>query len=167
MIAKLVPVIIMLVGLGIGVGAGFLLKPAPAADDGAHATEGEAAHGEEKADDHETAADSEHPPEFVKLNNQFVVPVLENGRIVSMVMLSLSLEVTTGSTPATFAVEPKLRDEFLQVLFDHANAGGFRGSFTDAANLVTLRRALTEVGKGILKDKLVDVLITDIARQDA
>lgn len=163
MLAKLIPVIIMLVGLGAGVGAGFVLKPA--AEEGDAAAEG--AQSGEGTDEKAAEAESETPPEFVKLNNQFVVPVMDNGRIVSMVLLSLSLEVTTGSTPATFAMEPKLRDEFLQVLFDHANAGGFRGSFTDAANLVTLRRALTEVGKRVLADKLVDVLITDIARQDA
>lgn len=160
MIAKLIPVVMMLVGLGIGVGAGFFLKPAPEIETDAAATE---EGGEEAAPD----AEAETPPEFVKLSSQFVVPVMQEGRVTALVMLTLSLEVTTGSTPAVFQVEPKLRDVFLQVLFDHANAGGFRGSFTDAANLQTLRRALFEVGEGVLGDMLKDVLITDIARQDS
>ena len=70
-------------------------------------------------------------PEYVKLNNQFVVPVVEDGRVAAMVVLSLSLEVEAGNTEAVYQREPKLRDAFLQVLFDHANVGGFCGSFTD------------------------------------
>ena len=50
-------------------------------------------------------------------------------------------------------MEPKLRDVFLQVLFDHANMGGFRGAFTRSDVLEPLRTALREaaqkhLGKG-------------------
>jgi flagellar protein FliL len=83
-----------------------------------------------------------------------------------MVILSLSLEVTTGSTEAIFQREPKLRDVFLQVLFDHANAGGFKGSFTDGSNMIVLRRALLETAKATMGDIVKDVLIVDIVRQD-
>ena len=83
-----------------------------------------------------------------------------------MVILTLSLEVTQGTTEQVYAREPKLRDAFLQLLFDHANTGGFRGSFTDAANLVILRKGLLDIAKGILGDIVTDVLITDIVRQD-
>ena len=56
-----------------------------------------------------------------------------------MVVLSLSLEVEAGNTEAVYAREPKLRDVFLQVLFDHANSAAFSGSFTDGSNLILLR----------------------------
>lgn len=157
MIAKLIPVVMMLAGLGAGVGAGVLMRPAPADAEGEAATDTAA----------ETAEESETPPEFVKLNNQFVVPVVEGGSIAAMVILSLTLEVEAGSSAAVFQIEPKLRDVFLQVLFDHANAGGFRGSFTDAANLVILRRALHEAAAAVVGPPLKDVLITDIVRQDS
>ena len=84
-----------------------------------------------------------------------------------MVILSLSLEVKPSSSEQVYAKEPKLRDVFLQVMFDHANAGGFRGSFTDGSNLILLRRALQEAGVSVLGDILTDVLIVDIARQDS
>jgi flagellar protein FliL len=90
-----------------------------------------------------------------------------DGRIDAMVIMSINLEVIAGSTEAVFAQEPKLRDGFLQVLFDHANAGGFRGSFTDGANMVNLRNALMEVAMKILGDQVIDVLIVDIGRQDS
>lgn len=158
MIRKLIPVLLALVGLGGGLGAGLMLRPAPA--------EGEAA-GPEAAEP--TAAEVEPAlvPDYVKLNNQFVIPLLEEGRVVSLVVLSLSLEVKQGTNDTVFAREPKLRDVFLQVLFDHANAGGFRGSFTDAANLVLLRKALLEMAKTTLGDIVSDVLIVDIVRQDS
>lgn len=146
------PLILLLAGVGGGAAAGFLLRPVPEEDPDAAAT---------AADDVE-----EEPPEYVRLSNQFVIPVLEDGSVTSLVILSLGLEVEPGATNTVFAHEPKLRDVFLQVLFSHANTGGFRGSFTDAANLIPLRSALSEAASGVLPDIVRDVLINDIARQD-
>ena len=149
MLGKLIPVILALVGLGAGVGAGLFLRPAPAAED--HPAEGTdpAAAGEHgEAADAEAVDEEGEPeegaPEYVKMNNQFVVPVVEDGRVAAMVVLSVSIEVEAGNTEAVYQREPKLRDVFLQVLFDHANTGGFSGSFTDGANLIFLRTSLKE-----------------------
>lgn len=101
------------------------------------------------------------------MNNQFVIPVLEGGRVSAMVVLSLSLDVTTGNTETVYQREPRLRDAFLQVMFDHANVGGFSGSFTDGSNLVTLRGSLKEAADMVLGPVVRRVLITDIARQDS
>lgn len=154
MIRKLIPLLLGLLGLGIGIGAGLYLRPAPA-----------------EPNPEEIAAVVEEataePPEYVKLNNQFIVPIMEEGKVVSMVILSLSLEVETGFTEETYQHEPKLRDVFLQVLFDHANSGGFRGSFTDASNMIFLRKALLEAAKKALGNPVKDVLISDITRQDS
>ena len=147
----ILPLILGLIGLGAGVGTGVFLRPTPDAEAAAEMAE----------------AEPEVPSEYVKLNNQFVIPVVEGGDVSALVVISLSLEVTTDSTEAVFATEPKLRDVFLQVLFDHANAGGFKGSFTDASNLVVLRQALKEVAMQVLGDAVKDVLIVDIARQDS
>lgn len=160
---KLIPLLLAIVGLAVGVGAGlFLRPPAQGAETPAEADAAEAptpsTHGE-------TAGEA--PPEYVKLNNQFVVPVLENGKVVSMVVLALSLEVTEGGSEQVYAREPKLRDAILQVLFDHANSGGFAGAFTDGSNLVLLRKSLLEVAQKTLGPVVVDVLISDIARQDS
>ena len=84
-----------------------------------------------------------------------------------MVILAISLEVAHGSADPVYAREPKLRDAFLQVLFDHANAGGFSGDFTDSSNLTFLRKALLETAQSILGDSVSDILISDLARQDS
>lgn len=163
MIARLIPLILPLIGLGAGVGAGFVLRPDVPAPEAAPETAGDATYTPAEP----AAADAETPPEYAKMNNQFVVPVLEGGRVVSMVILSLSIEIPPGGAVDVYAREPKLRDSFLQVLFDHANAGGFRGSFTDGSNMILLRRALLESARIVLGQTARDVLITDIVRQDS
>ena len=151
MIRKLLPIILGLLGLGLGIGAGIFLRPAP----------------EEHAVVEEEPIDPALAPEYVKLANQFIVPVMAKGKVGAMVILSLSLEVANGTAAQVYKVEPKLRDVFLQVMFDHANSGGFSGSYTDGANLLLLRKALLESAKGVLKDGVSDVLIVDIVRQDS
>ena len=169
MMRLLIPVLLAVVGLGIGVGAGWLLRPAtnvaaPAAEGhGAVAVEA----GAPGAAQPEAGAATVTTAEYVKLTNQFVVPVLQGGKVAALVILSLSLEVEAGGSEGIYAKEPKLRDAFLQVMFDHANAGGFTGSFTDGANLVLLRRALLEAGISAIGTVLTDVLIVDIVRQDS
>ncbi len=171
MIKKLLPILLALIGTGAGVRAGLFLMPAapeehadaavecvPPADDPEH----EAA----PASDH---AASDGPPvgrEYVKLNNQFVVPVMKQDQVYALVVASLSVEVSTGSTETVYAREPKLRDVFLQVMFDYANIGGFAGSFTNGDRLQILRSNLLEAAKSVLGSDVSDVLITEIARQD-
>ena len=151
LIKKLLPVLLGLVGLGIGIGAGIFLRPAS----------------EEHAMVEEEPLDPALAPEYAKLANQFIVPVMTKGKVSAMVILSLSLEVANGTTQEVYKIEPKLRDVFLQVMFDHANAGGFSGSYTDGANLLLLRKALLEAVMGVLKETVTDVLIIDIVRQDS
>jgi flagellar protein FliL len=167
---KLFPILLALVGLGCGIGTGIFLRPATGADDQAAV---DASDGHAKEDGHATDGDAEHAepdesaPEYVKMNNQFVVPVVDEGRVAAMVVLTLSLEVEAGNTETVYQREPKLRDAFLQVMFDHANTGGFNGTFTDGSNLVVLRTSLKEAAGLVLGTIVGDVLITDIARQDS
>jgi flagellar FliL protein len=159
MIKLLLPILLVVIGAGAGIGAGIVLRPQPEPSVAGQ----ESATAEKPKEE----IDPENLPEYVKLNNQFVVPVLKEEQVAAMVILALSLEVTKGSTADVFAREPKLRDGFLQILFEHANAGGFDGSFTDADNLLLLRMAFLESAQKVLGDKVSDVLINEIARQDS
>ena len=168
MLKKLFPILLGLLGLGIGGGAGFVLRPAPAPT--VESSAEPAGPGENHAAapaGHDAEANPTTAPEYVKMSNQFVVPVLQGGQVSAMVILAISLEVAHGSADPVYAREPKLRDAFLQVLFDHANAGGFSGDFTDSSNLTFLRRALLETAQSILGDSVSDILISDLARQDS
>ena len=157
----ILPVVLSILGLGAGAALGLVLRPAPPEDVAADADHGAAAQKGGAA--HVPAI----PREYVRLNNQFIVPLVESGRIAALVVLSLSLEIDEGSTEAVFKAEPKLRDAFLQVMFDHATAGGFRGAFTDAAAMEPLRAALGEAARQVMGSVVTDVLITEIVRQDS
>lgn len=149
---KVLLVLLPLFALPIGIGAGAMLRP-----------------GEPDGAGHAEEAKSEEPseaPEYLKLTNQFVVPIMSDGWVASLVILSLSLEIAPGHSEEIYAREPKLRDALLQVLFDHANAGGFDGDFTQGAALAPLRQALREAAFAIMGPMVTDVLISDIVRQD-
>lgn len=167
MIKKLFPVLLALVGIGGGIGAGIMLKPAPAEVVEIHPCGDEqmADKGHDTADDHGDAV-AVDTLEYIKLNNQFVVPIVHQKMVTAMVVMSLSVEVTPDAADAVYAREPKLRDVFLQVLFDHANMGGFDGEFTSANNMDVLRMSLREVAKRVVGEAVNSVLITEIARQD-
>lgn len=166
MVRFLIPILLLLVGVGGGVGAGLFL----AAPDTAESTE---ATGDAVPDTGVDDAGGDDPAaptgntEFVRLNNQFVVPIVHQGSVRSLVVLALTVEVDSGSNEIVFQQEPRLRDGFLQVMFAHANAGGFDGSFTEAAAMAPLRDALRETAQRVLGDVAHDVLIVDITRQDA
>lgn len=166
MMRMLLPVLMLLIGTGAGVGAGLLLAPAPAGKVTPTGTDPETAPETSDPEDGDTSVTSPGSHDFVRLNNQFVVPILEDGRIGAMVVLSLSVEVTQGNAQTVYEREPKLRDQFLQVFFDHANRGGFDGEFTNANSMDVLRRMLTEVARDLLGPVARGVLITEIARQD-
>lgn len=161
---KIVPLLLLVVGLGAGVGAGIVLKP----------------HEEVAAANPCGEAEAHAPPEmnvstepvalkrdYVKLNNQFVIPVVKDSKIKSLVVLSLSMEIAPGNSEAVYQREPKLRDAFLRAMFDHANSGGFDGEFTANGNMAPLRAELLRAAQAVVGGEVVsDVLITDIVRQD-
>lgn len=171
MLGKILPLLLLLIGTGAGVGAGMFLRPAPEIEEMAEteitdASAEETAETKNKSEGHEQD-DEELEFEYVKMNNQFVIPVVKEQVIIALVVLALSIEVPPGNKEAVFRMEPKLRDSFLQVLFDHANIGGFDGAFTSASNMSALRNALREAGqRDIGADIVRDVLILEIARQD-
>ena len=167
MIRKLLPIVLLVLGVGAGAGAGLFLRPSPQEHVEINPCGGEMEESYKVAQPDKYSEDEgEVVREYVKLNNQFVVPVVGGNRVKSLVVLSLSVEVTAGQREAVFAREPKLRDAFLQVMFDHANMGGFDGAFTQSNTMDVLRNALLETAHMALGDFVSDVLIVDIARQD-
>jgi len=169
MIKKLLPVLMLSVGLGGGVGAGLALRPDPVKNETVPAENSETPGYQDPAKGDHAAGNAGHADDdmaYVKLNNQFVVPVVHDELVESLVVMSLGIEVDAGLNAGVYEREPKLRDGFLQVLFDHANMGGFEGEFTNSNNMDVLRGALKEVAQGILGKGVRSILITDLARQD-
>ncbi len=153
---KFLPIVLPVLGLGAGVGAGILVPPPAPQSADCPASETQAARDT-------TARDT--PVEYMKLNNQFIVPLVSGNDVTSMVIVSLSLEIEQGRQQDIYDIEPKLRDAFLRVMFDHASLGGFEGNFLSHLGLDTLRLALREMGQATAGPVLRDVLIVDLVKQ--
>lgn len=113
------------------------------------------------------STDTAEASEFIKILPQFVIPVIKNNNITSLVVLSLEIEADESFAPIVVRNEPKLRDAILQALFEYANIGGFDGSFTDTNKILVLRSRLTEVAQAMLGPQVRRILVTDILRQDS
>jgi hypothetical protein len=178
---RLLPLLIALAGLATGVGAALMLKPAPepeAAQADVCAAPG-AEHGANAAAPCDPASDPFKPVPhgekrpatelaYVPIEKPFVVPVFSGEKVAAMVVLSLSVETETEAAPTVQAVEPRLRDSFLKVMFRHANSGGFDGSFTNGRKMEDLKSALLSAAREVMAATPVEqVLITEIARQDS
>ncbi len=158
--AKLLPVLVILVGILGGFGAGLALRPVP---DPAGSAESPEATADTVAPDSGTGrADTE----IIRMSDHFAVPVLEGGTVVALVVVNVSLEMARSAADLVAVREPRLRDRFLQVMFDHANAGGFAGVFTANDTMTSLRTALTEAAREVLGPGVAGVLITDIYRRE-
>lgn len=148
-----------MIGLALGGGAGWLMHPTSE-----HAAV-------EPPPEGTLAAQAAQPEEdltrdYVKMNNQFVIPVVKDGKVDSLVVMSLNIEVAAGTREQVYTREPKIRDALLSALFDHANFGGFDGAFTQNEAMATLRRSLKRAAIDVLGDVVHDVLVIDIVRQD-
>ena len=105
---------------------------------------------------------------YQRLEGQFLVPLVEDGRVASIVVIELALEIDDTADLAVAGKEPLLRDRMLQILFDHANIGGFDGMFTSNNNMALLRRALLDAATQVMGERVVfEVLITNILRNGA
>lgn len=167
----LIPIVMLLLGTGAGVGAGLVFGAPPPAEvkeggdtehtDDQDTPDEDTAHAD--SDDH---GDSSGEPDYIKIPNQFVVPILTDGKMRAMVIVTLALEADEKERAAIQHKEPKLRDAFLKAMFDHASIGGFDGNFTENAPMQLLHGALLKRGREIAGSGLFDVLILEIARQD-
>ncbi|MEM0922360.1 MAG: flagellar basal body-associated FliL family protein [Pseudomonadota bacterium] len=172
--------ILAVVGLAGGTVAGHFLKPPEEKDEkpemaGKDGASGKSMEGEELA---MAAPDSplsqeyavpEGPiagADYVKLNKQFVVPIVNGAEVGALIVMSMAIEAQDGLSDTVFEYEPKLRDEFLRVLFKHARSGGFTGVFTAEQVMQDLRESLLHAARKVLGPQVMSVLVTDIVRQD-
>jgi len=155
---RLLPIVLIVLGLVAGLGAGYVLRPAP-----------EATEAEEAGADLPVQMSTARPEgaEVMRMPSPFLIPLIGDGRVRAMVVISLALELDPAHRIDMQRDEPRLRAVFLQMLFDHANLGGFDGMFTGGEQLLSLRRGLLEAARGEFGATVHDILIVDLARQES
>ena len=148
--AKILPILLMLLGLPGAWGAGFCCAPRPP----------------------RSRAKSLRPPpieapvtDLYELEGQFLVPLSRMGASAPSWSSNWRWRLTMPPALTVADKEPLLRDRMLQILFDHANIGGFEGMFTANNNMALLRKSLLEAATQVMGDDVVfEVLITNILR---
>lgn len=172
---KIIALLIVLAGAAGGIALGVQMH-SPATDPGASPEPGQGAEGDAAmagkggsgaADGaaggkDEAAGDRD----YVKINKQFVVPVVHERETKALMLFELALDVPKGMTMTAYAAEPRLRDAFLRVMFEMSYSGAFLTTYTDDRFVVELRDRLRVAAREILGDKVSEVLILDIMRQE-
>ncbi|MDO5621237.1 MAG: hypothetical protein Q4G24_07185 [Paracoccus sp. (in: a-proteobacteria)] len=97
--------------------------------------------------------------------SQFFVPVMRQGQVSSVMVLSLTIEMAEADQEAIYRQEYRLRDALLRQLLIYANSGGFDGNFTAEPRMEALRRELLRATHDVADAPVHAVLVEDITRQ--
>ena len=152
---KLLPVLLIVIGIAAGAGAGFFLKPAP--DSGS---------GENHAEMAASELDENAERSFVKIGKQTIVPVVTEGETKALMLFELAVDVPAARVDQVHEMEPRLRDAFLRELFQMSYTGAFLTNFTEERIIEELRRNLTNAARTYLGHNQAEVLILDVMRQE-
>jgi len=184
---KIVPLLLVILGIVGGGAAGMFLKPAPeiseseqeehadadgkgkgkpsdhgASEAGAHSKDD---HGE---GEHLETTDGEVPVgrAYVKVGRQTIVPIVDGGRTQALMLFEFAVDVPAEQSDTVHAIEPRLRDAFLRELMQMSHTGAFMETFTDDRIIEELRRNLVLAARTYLGSDVGDVLILDLMRQE-
>lgn len=97
--------------------------------------------------------------------SQFFVPMMRNGDMGAMMIMTLTVETTEADLEPMKQQEHRLRDALLRQLMVLANTGAFDGNFTAEARLRVMREGLLKAAQDATELSVDKVLIEDIARQ--
>lgn len=180
---KILVLLIPVLALVGGVAAGEMLRPGAPATDQAEApadnadqiapsspeAEKEDYESEKPADDYAATTDEKGGATaaagWFTFPTQFFVPLMRNGDMGAVMILTLSIETSESDLAAMEQQEHRLRDALLRELLIHANTGGFDGNFTAEARLAPLRERLHKAAQAGTDLPVKAILIEDIARQ--
>ena len=135
---------------------------------GDHAPKADNSHGGDKKakkDGHGGGASSSESAYF-KFSREFVVPIMRESRVESLVILNINLEVDASEIQRLFAMEPKIRDNIMTTLIELSNDGATLDSIATLKNYESIRSTVLLNLQTILPDGIRNVLIVDMAKQD-
>ncbi|GAB5455948.1 MAG: hypothetical protein Hens2KO_21770 [Henriciella sp.] len=104
--------------------------------------------------------------EYYKFSREFVVPVMRNDQVKSLVILHINLEADSSTVDDLFSEEPKLRDNIMTTLIGLSNDGRTLEEPTQIDNYEMIRSMVLMNLKDSVSDGIKNVLIVDMAKQD-
>ena len=121
-------------------------------------------HGKDGKDGHD--GDAAPAVIYYKFTREFVVPIIRDGRVSSLVILNLNLEADASIERELFDMEPKLRDNIMTTLITLSNDGTTFESMTSVKNYESIRSLVLQNLGSVVKEGITNVLIVDLAKQD-
>lgn len=177
---KILIMLIPVLALAAGSIGGDMLRPAAKANaEGAHADGSSAADATAATEAH-GSTDTGHSEDahggdghggdpgaaaWFTFPSQFFVPMMRNGDMGAMMIMTLTVETTEADLEPMKQQEHRLRDALLRQLMVLANTGAFDGNFTAEARLRVMREGLLKAAQDATELSVDKVLIEDIARQ--
>ena len=162
---KILPIILLIIGITAGGAAGLVLKPAHNS-----VVKDEISKQPETADSGEPGLpeEGEVPSDrtYVKVGRQTIIPVLDGTETRALMLFELAVDVPASSANIVHEMEPRLKDAFLRELFQMSYTGAFLTNFTDDRVIEELRRNLTRAARKHVGDIAREVLILDMMRQE-
>lgn len=129
-----------------------------------------AGHGEKKghgkAKGGHGSADSAGAPAYYKFSREFVVPIIDNERVKSLVILNLNLQVDSAASQDLFSQEPVLRDNIMTTLIGLSGDDTIFNSLNNVEHYETIRSMILSNLQDSVSEDIQNVLILDMARQD-
>ncbi len=123
-------------------------------------------HGETKGGHGSGGASDSNDSNYMKFSRQFIIPVIRQNGVGSLVALDINLELSASANENVYLQEPKLRDAILSSLLRLSNEGAFNKHLLQPDNMEDIRAALFASAQSILGDDVTGVLILNFARQD-
>ena len=175
--------IVAIIFIALGSFAGVMLKtPSTAAAAGAEKSEAEGDYADKKddkrkddkggdkkdakKDDKYAKSGGSGSTEYYKFSREFVVPVMRNDQVKSLVILHINLEASSSTVEDLFSQEPKLRDNIMTTLIGLSNDGRTLEEPTQIDNYEMIRSMVLMNLKDSVSDGIKNVLIVDMAKQD-
>lgn len=127
-------------------------------------------HGDHKADhkkdDKHTKSSGYGDTAYFKFSREFVVPIMRDDQVKSLVILHVTLETDPSTADDLFSEEPKLRDNIMTTLIGLSNDGRTLEEPTNINNYETIRAMMLMNLRDSISDGIQNVLIVDMAKQN-
>ena len=136
-------------------------KDSHKAKDSAKAKKSSSGHGE---DSHGGGGGSDVA--YFKFTREFVVPIMHDRKVESLVILNINLEVDSDISQQMFSMEPKVRDNVMSTLIELSNDGTTFENITDVESYETIRAMVLQNLQRVISSGIRNVLIVDLAQQD-
>jgi hypothetical protein len=170
----LIPLILVLIGIGGGAFLGMTMKPEPETheeEDGAaeHTSDQEKTEKEHAKNLESAALNLEGARDdivYVDIPKQFVIPIMNAKGKRSLIVLQLQIEIDVKKAELATIHAPKLRDAFLRTLLELSDTGAFDDTVTSRETLEDIRYELKRAAESVLGATVYSVLIEQMIRQD-